>query len=258
MKKDFVIWNLCKKCEFNCVKYVGYNTIMNGIQVYVKEKSGNLEKCRRMAGNKRSKNRPVSEANRQALIKRNKERVWTKEMRTKVSDSVSDYYANNPNPMQGKKHTLEAKEKITKRNLSRKTGKGKQHYAFKGSSVISNPTGLSHHRLREELLAKYIKNNGMYCEYCGNLFHNKKLDDTDKVVMHHCVNTREVIDVIQDVNKEWNVYFIHKSCHSKIHNKLRNKLLPVNIPNWNKYVKKHKLAILKMAKLIAKEQQRES
>jgi hypothetical protein len=153
--------------------------------------------------------------------------------------------------MQGRKHTDEARKKITEANLSRITCKRKLHYAFKGSHKISHPIGYAHCRLKKELYDEYVGNNGMKCELCGNIFHNNKIDDGDKVIMHHFVDTRKIIDIIQDVNVEWNTMFVHKICHIRIHLKLRGMNAIIDKDAWLAYVKRHNAAVKKMKELIS-------
>jgi len=171
----------------------------------------------------------------------------SKEQREKLAQAARDYQKKFGNPMQDKKHTKEARKKITKANLKRDI-RGKTHYLFKGSKA-SNPRGEAWDRKKKKFLdeRRLVRPDGiLFCECDGKLIYDKVND----LIVHHLVNTKKIIDTVQDINYKWNLMVLCRSCHAKIHARLRGCTTYININDWNNYVIRHNLAVRKMKKII--------
>jgi len=202
--------------------------------------NGKICKMPSMLCNKRGNGHKMTEEHKQILRERNKLHIFTDEQKEKLRIAAINYQKKYGNPMQGRKHTLEARRKIVEANLSRTTCKGKLHYLFKGKA--GNARGQSWQRKRKEFLDKCRdENNGkLICECNGEIIKGNK---ADPVIVHHLINTKKVIDVVQDFNYEWNFVLLCARCHTKLHNRLRgfcSKLPKQFILNYNQRASKAK------------------
>jgi hypothetical protein len=198
----------------------------------------------RMRGNKRGEGHNISEHHKENIIKANKKRSWSPEQRERISKQIKDYYKDKSNPMQGRKHTKEAREKIVKSNLEN-GAKGAKHYNFRGSKA-KNPRGIAWYRKRKDFIKRYSNQYGYVCQCKG-----ETLQMGDIIDVHHIIEPRDVIDIIQDINYDWNLIFLCHACHIKIHNRLRGMFIQ-DIPDefWAYYIKRMKIAKKKIKELI--------
>jgi hypothetical protein len=196
-------------------------------------------------GNKFGLGHKVTEEHKQKLREcfKGKPSKLTNEKKEKLRIAAINYQKKYGNPMQGRKHTLEARRKIIEANLSRTTCKGNLHYSFKGKD--GNARGQSWSRKRKEFLVnKKLSSNSLelFCECCNRVLSENKLKANNANV-HHLINARGVIDVVQDFNCEWNLMLLCHSCHSKIHNKLKGMAVNLSkqfILNYNQRASKAK------------------